>query len=78
MDRKTHYKRERILMKKRKKYEMYRFLDYVDEHVRALFTHKTCKVFRVTHEELADSLVGLLYLESFSADLTNFEEKHIT
>ena len=63
--------------KHKDKPEMYRFLDYVDELVKIIFKEKACRAFQVSRKDLADNLAGLLYCESFTQELNEFEEKYI-
>ena len=82
MERKTKYKNERKNIKRRhpkqSQPEFYRFLDYVDQLVKILFTEKVCRVFNVSNQDIADHLAGLLYCKSFTQELKEYKEKYIT
>jgi hypothetical protein len=78
MDGKTKYKINRFrIMRHKNRPLMYRFLDFVDEFIRLIFSDNACRAFLVTHNDLADNLAAVLYCEVFTREFEEFERNYV-
>ena len=56
-----------------KKPKLYKFIEYVDQIVRQMFSEKHCKVLKTSVKDIADHLGGLLYKEIYSDEIKEYE-----
>ena len=57
--------------------KLYKFIEFVDQLVKQMFSEKHCKVLQTTTKDIADHLGGLLYKEIFSDEIKEYEERFI-